>query len=197
MFILVSAILEKMRKERAAARQNTVSLRPVVDNDRMEVDSPTATPPSGSALPSTDPFEFPASPGTSDSDLAVQTSSFSSFDRASSTTPSSLIPQTASLSLAPDSRPSLSPSPSQQDSPNFKSTAQPIDKLPIGLGDRGPRSLDSADPIFAGVASMRQQRMSMVANYRQYVCVHECVLVGALQEISEELKEMRSVIPAL
>lgn len=50
----------------------------------------------------------------------------------------------------------------------------------------GP-ALENAEPVFAGVNEMREQRMSMVANYRQFCCVHECVLVGALDEIAKEL----------
>lgn len=42
------------------------------------------------------------------------------------------------------------------------------------------------DPIFASVNEMREQRMSMVANYRQYVCVHECTLVGLLEDLERE-----------
>lgn len=188
-----------MRKERAHARKamSSASIRQAVDVvDQMEIDSPLATTAPSSTLPSTNPFEFPAAPGTSYNNTALHATppSFPSFPRTSSSTPSSLIPQTASLSLAPDSRPFLFHSQSsQQDSLPLKSTSKPIDKLPIDMSDGGVSALDTADPIFAGVASMRQQRMSMVANYRQYVCVHECVLVGAMQEIEEELRKLREL----
>ena len=38
------------------------------------------------------------------------------------------------------------------------------------------------DAIFGAVNEMREQRMSMIANYRQYVSVHETVLQGAIDE---------------
>lgn len=53
-------------------------------------------------------------------------------------------------------------------------------------------ALDQTDPIFAGVNEMREQRMSMVANYRQYVCVHECLLVGALELVRQDQQTAQS-----
>lgn len=46
-------------------------------------------------------------------------------------------------------------------------------------------ALKQSDPAFAGVNELREQRMSMVANYRQYVCVLECVLEGALRTLQD------------
>lgn len=43
--------------------------------------------------------------------------------------------------------------------------------------------LDGHHPIFEAANEMRESRMSMIANYRQYVCVHECVLLGVLQDL--------------
>ncbi|GAA5985894.1 hypothetical protein JCM10908_006323 [Rhodotorula pacifica] len=45
-------------------------------------------------------------------------------------------------------------------------------------------ALEQDEPAFAGVNELREQRMSMVANYRQYVCVLECVLEGALRTLN-------------
>lgn len=52
-------------------------------------------------------------------------------------------------------------------------------KLPSAEGP----ALKQDEPAFAGVNELREQRMSMVANYRQYVCVLECVLEGALRSL--------------
>lgn len=46
------------------------------------------------------------------------------------------------------------------------------------------------EPIFATLNELREQRMSMVGNYRQYVCVVACTLVGALAELEEEKREI-------
>ncbi|GAA5882321.1 hypothetical protein JCM3774_005508 [Rhodotorula dairenensis] len=46
-------------------------------------------------------------------------------------------------------------------------------------------ALTQDEPAFAGVNELREQRMSMVANYRQYVCVLECVLEGALRTLND------------
>ncbi|GAA6056726.1 hypothetical protein JCM3770_005867 [Rhodotorula araucariae] len=47
-------------------------------------------------------------------------------------------------------------------------------------------ALEQANPVFAGVNELREQRMSMVANFRQYVCVYECILEGAMRQLNEE-----------
>lgn len=45
------------------------------------------------------------------------------------------------------------------------------------------------EPILAALNELREQRMSMVGNYRQYVCVVECTLVGAIEELEIERAE--------
>lgn len=202
-FILVTTVLEKMRKERAAAQQamSAQSLRTAVEVvDQMEIDSPIGTTTAGAGradtpgAPSTNPFEFPDAAGTTHANTLTQAAApaFPLFARMNSTTPSSLIPQTASLSLAPESRGFHAASPSPPITEPFMPTSLPIDSRGVNNEQQQHvAALDCADPIFAGTNSMRECRMSMVANYRQYVAVHEAVLVGAMQEIEGELEEMR------
>ncbi|ORY89007.1 hypothetical protein BCR35DRAFT_300780 [Leucosporidium creatinivorum] len=200
-FILVSTILERMRKDREAARKeaSAQSIKSTVDVvDSMEIDSPLSTTTAGTgkdSQPSTNPFEFPESVGTSQTNTHTFSPppAFPPFPRMASTTPSSLIPQTASLSLAPDARPMLVHHSSQSPpiaSP-FAPVSTPLPLDPASSSESTVPALASADPIFAGVNDLRTQRMSMVANYRQYVSIHECVLVGAVKAVEDELEQMR------
>lgn len=74
------------------------------------------------------------------------------------------------------------------DSPSSFSTAatSTADTEPASPLDLDLPPLLRSDPIFATLNELREQRMSMVGNYRQYVCVVECTLVGALEELSKE-----------
>lgn len=191
-----------MRQDRAAARKaaSTQSIKSTVDVvDSMEIDSPLSTTTAGTAdQPSTNPFEFPESVGTSQTNTQTLASmpAYPPFLRMASTTPSSLIPQTASLSLAPDSRPMLVHHSSQSPpiAPPFAPISTPLPLDPASSSESAVPALASADPIFAGVNDLRTQRMSMVANYRQYVSIHECVLVGAAQAVEDELEMMRRTV---
>ncbi|SGY61237.1 BQ5605_C007g04538 [Microbotryum silenes-dioicae] len=201
-FIIISTMLDALRQSRRSRAQNgLVGQARVPSKDRMEVDtSPLATPtptPSAQTLNlSSSGFDFrgrtqqrPQAP------LAI-------------TTPSCLIPETASLSLnsprmvpahtlktpsifdfsspAPSTNPALTSSAQPQQSMNQNTTGPLLPlTLPDSPGYHEP-ALESFDPIFAGVNEMRVQRMSMVANYRQFVCVHECVLVGVIKEMEKE-----------
>ena len=40
--------------------------------------------------------------------------------------------------------------------------------------------------IFGRANEMREMRMSMIANFKQFICVYECCLQGALEEIALE-----------
>ncbi|GAA5847010.1 hypothetical protein JCM9279_006990 [Rhodotorula babjevae] len=46
-------------------------------------------------------------------------------------------------------------------------------------------ALGQADPVFAGVNELREQRMSLVANARQFRSVYECLLEGAIRLLKE------------
>ena len=46
-------------------------------------------------------------------------------------------------------------------------------------------ALEQADPVFAGVNELREQRMSLVANARQFRSVYECLLEGAVRLLKE------------
>jgi protein tyrosine phosphatase len=79
------------------------------------------------------------------------------------------------------------------DSPFTQTTTTPTfsPNLPEPLNsDTAP--LLRNEPIFATLNELREQRMSMVGNYRQYVCAVECILVGALEELELERKESAS-----
>ncbi|SCV71469.1 BQ2448_3057 [Microbotryum intermedium] len=203
-FIIISTMLDALRQSRKKKAQNgPVGQARVPSKDRMEVDtSPLATP--------------TPTPGAQALNLSSSSFDFRGRTQQRPqiflpvSTPSSLIPETASLSLnspgmvipAPTSGiPSAfdfsSPSASTNAAPNppsqpqqsmSQNTAGPV--LPLTLPDSPgyhEPALESFDPIFAGVNEMRVQRMSMVANYRQFVCVHECVLVGVIKEMQKEI----------
>lgn len=98
-------------------------------------------------------------------------------------------PQSNNCSSTPKERSSIALPIEQQPQP------QPQDKLSHSTL---PRFLDSqlcdcramiapiwqTYPIMAVVNEMREQRMSMVANYRQYVFLHEVLLTFMLQELN-------------
>lgn len=128
-FIMVSTMLEKLRRDRAATRAAAAATA-----DGMDVDERESTAP----IPS----------------------------------PESVASDTASISAGLYA--------STLDSPSVPDDAAPPPAA-------SPPALEDAEPVFAGVNEIREQRMSMVANYRQFCCVHECVLVGALDEIAKEL----------
>ena len=46
--------------------------------------------------------------------------------------------------------------------------------------------IEAPDPIKSGVDEMREQRMSMVANFSQYQFCYEAVLVGCLRDLARE-----------
>lgn len=133
-FIMVATMLEKLRKDRQAARK-------VVDEaTAMDVDAPPS-------LLSHDSFGSTSSHSTASSSAPIPS-------------PSSLNSDTASLAAGLSA-----------------STLEPSASL---------APLLRHDPIYAAVNELREQRMSMVANFRQYVCVHECTLVGAVEEMERE-----------
>ncbi|KAK4057108.1 phosphotyrosine-specific ptp2-like protein [Microbotryomycetes sp. JL221] len=188
-FILVSTILEKFRIERAAARTRAANLspsrlHPVSDGSGMDVDGEQQPQPENSDQ-------------SSHSLLSPTTPSFPPSAGSGLATPSSLIPNTAALSL--QSSPQLfpaastnSPSPGLSFGGGSASSSSPLPStLPIDSAASTPLkpvpAFATSDPVFAGVNEMREQRMSMVANYRQFVCVHECVLVGLRDMIEEDL----------
>ncbi|KAK4705633.1 tyrosine-protein phosphatase 2/3, partial [Phenoliferia sp. Uapishka_3] len=133
-FIMVSAMLDKLARDRKAERQQRPAPKIV---DSMEVDQP----------------EVPMTPVRTGSDgsssISAGLSAATLFDLEHSASHES---GTTMGSSSPDTTPALS----------------------------------SAEPLFRGVNEMREQRMSMVANYRQFCCVHECVLAGALLAMQEE-----------
>ncbi|KAM0753889.1 hypothetical protein T439DRAFT_322774 [Meredithblackwellia eburnea MCA 4105] len=153
-FIMVSTMLEKLKRERMHPSPS------LDERDAMEVDRPGP----GGGAPSP-PLPSPAST-TSSSDTASIAAGLS----ASTLEPSPV----SSLSTVATSAFSVTSEP-------------PLDDFSLPSSSTSGASLDSSEPIFRGVNEMREQRMSMVANYRQFCCVHECVLTGALREIEAEL----------
>ncbi|GAA5969558.1 hypothetical protein JCM11641_008158 [Rhodosporidiobolus odoratus] len=79
--------------------------------------------------------------------------------------------------------------------PQFSSNTTPVPSSPTRadsasssippLSTETP-ALNQSDPAFAGVNELREMRMSMVANYRQYVCIMECLIEGAVKEMQDE-----------
>lgn len=55
-----------------------------------------------------------------------------------------------------------------------------------GEDRRGLREAEVEDVIFVKANEMREMRMSMIANFKQFICVYECCLEGALEEIRLE-----------
>ncbi|KAM0790722.1 hypothetical protein ACM66B_004577 [Microbotryomycetes sp. NB124-2] len=179
-FILVSTVLEKYRNERAAARRAAAS----INDHKMDLD--------GEGQQSFDQSSY----------LTPVNPTFPPSATGGAATPSSLIPNTAALSLHPSpasplspsmrlalqqSSSAASPSPSSSSSSAAGSTSTPLPTvLPSSADSNAVPALDHIDPVFAGTEEMRHQRMSMIANYRQFVCVHECVLVGIRDMILQE-----------
>lgn len=188
-----------MRNERARAREKhgTSQLQDALERaDKMDIDtlssSPVTTKPEERATPINSGFP---------------------------PTPSTLIPQTASLSIGPTSQSPYGDSPrllspdASQPSSAFNLSGHEVDPtssssspLPTTLPhsskptptsqdenalERVVPSLQHVDPIFAGVNEMRQQRMSMIANPKQFIAVHEAVLCGALMDIKDELHALQ------
>ena len=98
--------------------------------------------------------------------------------------PSSVSSDTASISEGLSAS-TLNPSSASPPSPATTNTEEP-DNSPTPSPGAAP--LESAEPVFAGVNELREQRMSMVANMRQFCSVHQIILEGALDEISAERK---------
>ncbi|GAA5908143.1 hypothetical protein JCM5296_000514 [Sporobolomyces johnsonii] len=183
-FIMVSSLLDKLRRERAAERERQRRGAAQKDDEKMDIDltAPTLVRPE---LP-----QRTSDPETSSLSAHLSLSSLDSSSSASSAnspTTSSTEPPSSSSSR-PSSVPSLSP---RSSSSSLSTTAVAAD-TPSGphpvlpdVDDPTPALLH-ADPVFAGVNELREQRMSMVANYRQYVCVLECVLEGVAREIKDE-----------
>ncbi|GAA6012229.1 hypothetical protein JCM10207_002770 [Rhodosporidiobolus poonsookiae] len=162
-FIMVSSLLERLRRDREEARRSSSAGK----EDRMEIDP---TPPTRPPLPE----RLSSDPETSSLSVGL---SLSSLD---STSPSPS-PSTASFpSGATTAVPTAIPSPSE---------LAPFDQKEQHLPSMDVPALEQADPVFAGVNELREQRMSMVANYRQYVCVLECVIEGAVAEMQAEARE--------
>lgn len=93
---------------------------------------------------------------------------------------------TASLS-AGLSASSLGPSTSPVSPPSsLASSLASSSAIDLTPDEKAVPPLECEQPIFAGVNEMREQRMSMVANYRQFCCVHECILVGTVQALAAE-----------
>ncbi|GAA6007273.1 uncharacterized protein JCM10292_003964 [Rhodotorula paludigena] len=166
-FIMVSSLLEKLRRDRQAQR---ASGKPAPAGDAMDVDGPpapeAASPPRRPSLLerlSSDPETSQLTAGLSHSSLDGPPHSpvGSSFARSHQQPPPSSSGATgASSSTAAPEHP-------------------PLPSLDVP-------ALAQSDPIYAGVNELREQRMSMVANFRQYVCVLECVLEGAVRMLQDE-----------
>ncbi|GAA5897699.1 uncharacterized protein JCM6883_006789 [Sporobolomyces salmoneus] len=172
-YIMVSSMLDMLRRARSESVASGET-KPQDDVAPMEVD--TTPPQSGAVSParpelitrSSDPETSSLSAHFSLSSLdSARASPVPSHSAASSERPT---PQTLS---ARSSTTSL-----RRPEPESISGPHPVlppsdDPTPVLLQD---------DPVFAGVNALREQRMSMVANYRQYVCVIECVLEGIKRE---------------
>ena len=97
---------------------------------------------------------------------------------------------------SPDVRPMELDSP---DTSPERPTRQPAQRPPLETRMSGPElakvlpqhrrptpPIEAPDPIKSGVDEMREQRMSMVANYSQYQFCYEAVLVGCLRDLARE-----------
>lgn len=171
-FIMVSSLLEKLRKDREADRRKK--------QDSMNVDSTPLSRPSLEARVS-DPETSFLSAGLSLSSLNSSPSKLPSSQPSSSTTPtpSSSSTTPGASTPTPSSSSSSAATSTASTGYSFEDTHQPLPSLATS-------ALSQDDPMFAGVNELREQRMSMVANYRQYVCVVECVIEGAVSEMKDE-----------
>ncbi|GAA6043307.1 hypothetical protein JCM8097_001177 [Rhodosporidiobolus ruineniae] len=175
-FIMVSSLLEKLRRERGEGKKPAPfdAAADGAEEDRMDIDDSTPTPtfapsaPAG-ARPKLEQ-RLPSDPETSLLSTGLSLSSLESPGRLSPAPP---LPPASSSPAHPAALSDL-PSP---ETPHHVLPPPSI----------GP-ALQQSDPVFAGVNELREQRMSMVANYRQYVCVLECVIEGAVREMQDEAK---------
>jgi hypothetical protein len=173
-YIMVSSMLELLKRTRKEPVASQSASSP--DVAPMEVD--TSPPLSGTTTPSRPNFAT----RTSDPETSSLSNHFSlsTLDSArASPAPSHEAPAPVSERPTPQTLSSRSSTTSlRRPEPSSISGPHPIlppvdDPTPVLLQD---------DPVFAGVNALREQRMSMVANYRQYVCVIECVLEGIKRE---------------
>ncbi|BGP18469.1 phosphotyrosine-specific ptp2-like protein [Rhodosporidiobolus nylandii] len=162
-FIMVSSLLEKMRKDRASNRAAGEN-----DDDKMDVDPAVPRAPIRPQL-----RERLSDPETSFLSAGL---SLSTLDSPAPRTPTTLVP-----AATPDA--TSDPPPTSRAPSAHPAAGSGHPKLPA---DDGVPALEQPDPAFAGVNELREQRMSMVANYRQYVCVIECVIEGAVKEMQRE-----------
>ncbi|GAA5865235.1 hypothetical protein JCM8547_008325 [Rhodosporidiobolus lusitaniae] len=197
-FIMLSTMLEKLRRDRAEERR--LRAGGAAGSDRMDVDPPsTSTPPRpsvpSSAAPSTPVrpplHQLPSDPETSSLTAGMSLSNLNSSSPAATpgaTTPlasSSLSTAVSSPSHLPGAAAPSSHPPAADSSPSSSSS----ESAHLPLPSLDVPALEQTEPVFAGVNEMREQRMSMVANYRQYVCVLECVIEGAVREMKHEAEQ--------
>ncbi|GAA6020629.1 hypothetical protein JCM11491_001127 [Sporobolomyces phaffii] len=170
-YIMVSSMLDKLRQERKAS----AAVQASKDSEVAPMDVDTSPPQSGATTPSR-PELVTRSSDPETSSLSTHFS-LSSLDSArASPVPSSEQPTPKTLSARSSTTSLRRPEPVSISGPH--PVLPPSDaSIPVLLSD---------DPVFAGVNALREQRMSMVANYRQYVCVIECVLEGIKREAARE-----------
>ncbi|CDR49491.1 hypothetical protein NBRC10512_000715 [Rhodotorula toruloides] len=181
-FIMVSSLLAKLRQDHEAAMRDSGART----DDGMDID-----PPSAAAPPSRPPLaERLSDPETSLLSTGLSLSSLNGPAHSPSPTPmhpSLSLPRlewrTSSNSTSTTSSATLAPP-----IPTSAGSATPASPSPVQLSlpPLDVPALAQHDPIFAGVNELREQRMSMVANYRQYVSVLECVLEGAVRLFSRD-----------
>ncbi|GAA5926215.1 uncharacterized protein JCM15063_000218 [Sporobolomyces koalae] len=155
-YIMVSSLLDTLRKAMRNGQRNS-------DPAPMDVD---VSPPLSTAPMSTRPSMVSRSSDPETSSLSAHFS-LSSLD----STQGSPAPTSQQATSRENSTRSSTASPNGE-----KPSSDGVLAVPLSEDPTPP--LLQADPIFAGVNCLREQRMSMVANYRQYVCVVECVLEG-------------------
>lgn len=157
-FIMVSTLLDKLRRERRRSRAEADGDEPMREERTRSISSLSSS-----------------SSHTATSDTASLTAGFEA---------QSLRSQTASPApglLGPDSH-----NDARDGTTEAERDADKALELDGGDSSRGSTvPLDKDEPIFAAANEMRESRMSMIANYRQYVCVHECVLLGTLQDMDD------------
>ncbi|GAA5883795.1 hypothetical protein JCM16303_002377 [Sporobolomyces ruberrimus] len=168
-YIMVSSMLDKLRRERQAAKAPASDMVPM-DVDTSPVQSGTTTPARPELVTrSSDPETSSLSAHFSLSTLDSARASPVPVSSSQQPTPKTLSARSSTTSLR-------RPEPSSISGPHPVLPPED-DPTPVLLQD---------DPVFAGVNALREQRMSMVANYRQYVCVIECVIEGIKRAAAEE-----------
>lgn len=180
-YIMVSSMLDMLKKANKDSF-STSSQNHSQDLAPMEVD--TSPPLSGAATPSRPNFET----RTSDPETSLLSNHFSlsTLDSArASPAPSNELSSAASSERPTPPTLSSRSSTTSLRRPVPGSISGPHPILP-SVDDPTPVLLQD-DPVFAGVNALREQRMSMVANYRQYVCVIECVLEGIKREAARKI----------